>query len=80
MLLLNYSIFGLGFLGDGATIERTPFINILGMFGDTPPIVIGIYDCKNHLIEGGNKDAPYIADLFRTQMENCVLVHPKNMC
>ena len=35
-LLLNSSIFGLGFLGDGATIARTTFINILGMCGDTP--------------------------------------------
>ena len=41
VLLLNSSIFGLVFLGDGATIARTPFINILGMCGDTPPVVIG---------------------------------------
>ena len=59
----------MGFLGDGATIARTPFINILGMCGDTPPVVIGIHDCTNHLIEGGKKDAPYIADLFRTHIE-----------
>ena len=30
-LLLNSYIFGLVFLGDGATIARTPFINILGV-------------------------------------------------
>ena len=58
MLLLNYSIFGLGLLGDGATIARTPFINILGMCGDTPPVVIGIHDCTKHLIEGGKKYVP----------------------
>ena len=43
-LLLNSFIFGLEFLGDGATIARMPFINILGMCGDTPPVVIGIHD------------------------------------
>ena len=41
-LLLNSSMFGLGLLGDGATIARMPFINILGMCSDTPPVVIGI--------------------------------------
>ena len=71
--LLNSSIFGLGFLGDGATIAHTPFINILRMCCDTPPIVIGIHDCTNHLIECGKKDAPYISDLFRTQSSICVL-------
>ena len=79
-LLLNSSIFGLGFLGDGATIARTPFINILGIFGDTPPVVIGIHDCKKHLIEGDKKDAPYIADMFRTQMEDlCPGASKKNV-
>ena len=40
------------------------------MCGDNPPVVIGIHDSKKNLIEGVKKDAPYIADLFRTQMED----------
>jgi len=68
-LLANASVFGLSFLGDGATIGRLPFINILGMCGGTPPVVIGIHDCTGHMVVGGKKDASYIADLFRNQME-----------
>ena len=64
-LLLKSSIFGLAILGDGATLSRTPFINILVMCGDTPPVVIGIHDCTKNLIEGGKKDAPYIAEMHQ---------------
>ena len=42
----------------------------MGMCGDVPPVVIRIHDCTEHLVEGGKKDASFIAQLFRDQMED----------
>jgi hypothetical protein len=61
--------FGYSFLGDGATIHRMPLINILCMSGTTPPTVLGIRDCTEHMQAGGKKDAPYIAEMFDKYVE-----------
>ena len=68
-LLKEASVFGLAFLGDGATIKRMPLINILGMCAGTPPITISIQDCTDHMSDGGKKDATYIASLFEAKVE-----------
>ena len=55
---------GLTFIGDGATIKRAPLMNILAMCGNTPPIVVCIEDCSEHMADGGKKDTTYIALLL----------------
>jgi hypothetical protein len=67
--LLKFSkVFGLAFLGNGATIHRMALINILAMSGATPPMTISVQDCMKHMAEGGKKDASYIADLFKEKV------------
>ncbi len=67
-LLKFAQVFGLAFLGDGATIHRMPPMNILAMSGATPPMTISIQDCTKHMAEGGKKDASYIADMFEEKV------------
>jgi hypothetical protein len=67
-LLKEVKIFGLAFMGDGATIHRMPLMNILAMSGVTPPITISIQDCSKHMADGGKKDALYIADMFEEKV------------
>ncbi len=67
--LLKFSkVFGLAFLGNGATIHRMALINILAMSGATPPMTISVQDCTKHMAKGGKKDASYIADLFEEKV------------
>ena len=68
-LLAEAATFGLQFVGDGATIKRMPFINVLGICGYAPPKVLSIHDCSEHLAGGGKKDAPFIAQLFESEVE-----------
>jgi hypothetical protein len=63
-LLKFAKVFGLAFLGDGATIHQMALMNILAMSGTCPPMTISIQDCTKHMVEGGKKDALYIANLF----------------
>lgn len=63
-LLSEVSAFGFAWIGDGATVHRMPLINVLCTSGVTPPTVVGIYDCSEHLAGGGKKDASFIANLF----------------
>jgi hypothetical protein len=67
-LLMEVKVFGLAFMGDGATIHRMPLLNILAMSGVTPPITVSIQDCSKHMAEGGKKDALYFADLFKEKV------------
>jgi hypothetical protein len=67
-LLKEVKVFGLAFLGDGATIHWMPLMNILAMSGVTPPITISVQDCSTHMAEGGKKDASYIADMFEEKV------------
>ena len=63
-LLKGADVFGLSFLGDGATVKRMPLMNILASCADNPPITVSIQDCTKHLQQGGKKDASYIAEMF----------------
>ena len=67
-LLKEAKPFGLTFIGDGATIKRAPLMNVLSVCGNTPPIVVVIEDCSEHMADGGKKDSTYIALLFGTKV------------
>ncbi|KAL3772048.1 hypothetical protein ACHAWU_008070 [Discostella pseudostelligera] len=67
-LLKDASVFGLAFLGDGATIKRMPLMNILGMCAGTPPLTLSIQDCTDHMEEGVKKNAAYIAEMFEAKV------------
>ncbi len=60
--------FGIAWLGDGATIKRMPLLNMLALCGEEPPVVISIFDCSEHMSEGGKKDAQYIGQLFKDKV------------
>ena len=67
-LLKEVKVFGMAFMGDGATIHCMPLMYILAMSGVTLPITILIKDCSKHMAEGEKKDALYIADLFEEKV------------
>ncbi len=64
VLCQEADVFGLSWLSDGATISRTPLINVLGLCADTPPTCVAIKDCSGHMSVGGKKDVEYIANLL----------------
>ena len=64
-LLKEAKVFGFEWIGDGATIHKMPLMNILALNGTTAPMTILIHDCTKYMEEGGKKDAPYIAELFK---------------
>ncbi len=68
-LLQDADVFGLGWLGDGATIKRMPLLNILVLSGSTPPTVVSIIDCTTHMSDGGKKDAIFIMEHFRRKVD-----------
>jgi hypothetical protein len=55
-------------MGDGATIHEMPLMNILALNGTTAPMTVSIHDCTKHMVEGGKKDASYIAELFEVKV------------
>jgi hypothetical protein len=67
-LLKEARVFGLAFLGDGATIKRMPLMNVLAMTATVSPMTIAIQDCSSHMEEGGKKDAVYVASLFEEKV------------
>jgi len=67
-LLKESRVFGLAFMGDGATIHRMPLMNILAMSGTSPPMTVGIIDCTTHMAIGGKKDAAYISEIFHEKV------------
>jgi len=67
-LLKEARVFGLAFLGDGATIKRMPLMNVLAMTATVTPMTIAIQDCSSHMEEGGKKDAVYVASLFEEKV------------
>lgn len=68
-LLQESEVFGLTIFGDGATILRTPFINILAAGVHNEAGLLDIADCTGHMAKGFKKDAEYIAKLFIPHME-----------
>lgn len=72
MLLKDANIYGITFFGDGATVRKSPLINILASSVHEPAGCLSIVDCTGHLQANGRKDASYISSLFIphiTQME-----------
>ena len=67
-LLKEARVFGLAFLGDGATIKRMPLMNVLAMTATVSPMTIAIQDCSSHMVDGGKKDAVYVASLFEEKV------------
>jgi hypothetical protein len=63
-LIKEAKVFGFAWMGNGATINKMPLMNILALNGTTAPMTILIHYCTKHMEEGGKKDAPYIAKLF----------------
>ncbi len=61
-------MFGFSWLGDSATIQHIPLLNIMVMCGDVNPVVVSICDCTDHMSEGGKKDATYIAKMFQERV------------
>ena len=64
MIKKEADIFGLLFLGDGATISRCPLLNILDSAKNIPVSVLSIVDCQGHLAQGNKKDASFICNRF----------------
>ncbi len=52
-ILKDAYVFGLSWLGDGTTIKRTPLLNMLVMCGNSPPTVMSIFNCTEHMSTGG---------------------------
>jgi hypothetical protein len=63
-LIKEAKVFGFAWMGNGATINKMPLMDILALNGTTAPMTILIHNCTKHMEEGGKKDAPYIAKLF----------------
>ena len=61
MLLADAETHGVSIFGDGATIGKTPMINILASLPTNPSCVLDVVDCTNHMMTAGKKDAWYIA-------------------
>ena len=64
MIKKEADIFGLLFLGDGATISRCPLLNILTSAKNIPVSVLEIVDCQVHIARGYKKDASFICNRF----------------
>ncbi len=48
-------MFGLSWIGDGATIKQMPLVNMLEMFGKAAPVDVLIRDCTSHMKDGRKK-------------------------
>ena len=64
MIKKEAEIFGLSFLGDGATISRCPLLNILDSSNNIAVDVLEIVDCQGHLAHGNKKNGTIICNYF----------------
>ena len=69
MIKREAEIFGLLFLGDGATISRYPLLNIMDSGGKKLVNVLEIVDCQGHLNDGNKKDGTLICNRFLNHMK-----------
>ena len=67
-LLRAAHTWGTSWMGDGATVKRMPLINVLGMSGNSHPVVVAVNDCTEHMAAGGKKDASYISAIFEDRV------------
>jgi len=63
-LIRNANMFGLSIFGDGATIKKTPMINIMCAGVHNPAAVLDVVDTT-----GKKKDSFYLAGLFLKQVD-----------
>jgi hypothetical protein len=63
-LLKESKVFGIALFGDGATIEKSPMMILLGSSPNNPFALLDIVDCTSEMAKGGKKDAKYIAGAF----------------
>ena len=68
MIKKEAKIFGLLFLGDGATISRCPLLNILDSAKNILVDVLDIVDCQGYLAEGNKKYGTFICNQFLNHM------------
>ncbi len=60
MILKKATVFGYGWLGDGASIKRMFLLNMLIMCGGEAPVTVSVCDCTDHTVDG-NKRMPNIS-------------------
>lgn len=60
-LLVETNVFGVSVCGDGATVLKTPLVNVLAAGIYEPEAVRDIIDYTDHMAMGGIKDARYLA-------------------
>jgi hypothetical protein len=63
-IALQAGTFGLSLLGDGATMQRMPLVNMLDAGVKEPAGVLEIAERTGHIQGGGKKDAGFISGLF----------------
>ena len=66
-------IFGLLFLGDGATISRVPLLNILVSGGKLTVEVLELVDFQGHLADGGTKNATFVCNRL---LDHFIIIDP----
>ena len=64
MVKKEAEIFGLLFLGDGATTPRCQLLDILSSAKNTPVAVLEIVDCQGHSSDGNKKYGTFICNQF----------------
>jgi hypothetical protein len=67
-LMIKANIYGLAIYSDGATVKKMPLINILVSGVEEQCACLEIVDATDHLIDGGTKDARFIAEKLLTHM------------
>ncbi len=72
--MIDASLFGLKWIGDGATIKQMPLVNMLAMCGMAAPVVVSICDCTSHMVDGGKKDAEFIIEVFSNKVDEFDLI------
>jgi hypothetical protein len=53
--------FGIGWMSDGATVNRMPLLNVLAITAGVSPMTCAIIDATDQIKDGGKRDASYIA-------------------
>ena len=69
MILKEAEIFGLLFLGYGATILIFPFLNMLASAKNIPVAVLEIVDFQGHLADGNKKYGAFLCNRFLNHMK-----------
>ena len=69
MIKKEAEIFGLLFLGDGATISRCTLLNILDYAKKWQVAILEIVNCQGHLADGNKKYGTFICNQFLSHMK-----------